>query len=458
MLKSIAMALTLVVSGGAPAQETASLDWAPCPGDKIGMECADLRVPVDWSKPEGRRITLKLGRLKATGRAEGSALVAYGGPGAPGIAYTEPIVDTWAGLRKRMHVVVWDTRGYGEQFGGRSTGLPCVWTRVPIPAAPRDDAEWGRLSDTNRGLAEACRHKDPELFANMSSADHARDMEAIRKALGDGGLNYYGASYAGFYGQAYARLFPGQVRTMVLDGTWNHSPADWGKEVEAMARSNERSLTRFFDWCATGGCRDVPRKWRSLVARADREPVRAADGVAYTGRDLRSFAVSSARQGRAAWPALAAAIRRAHGGDASAFLPARGARYPDQATGVTECTDWPRPASRSALDAMTARLRKAAPNAGAANTMATAGLACVGWPVPVTNPPAPLPKTLPPLLGAGAWGESDAVTRAMSTVPGSVTITHDGPGHTLYTSNPCARTHIDRYLTDKTLPPTPAKC
>ncbi|MFD2348938.1 alpha/beta hydrolase [Nonomuraea ferruginea] len=90
--------------------------------------------------------------------------------------------------------------------------------------------------------------------------------------------------------------------------------------------------------------------------------------------------------------------------------------------------------------------------------MATAGLACVGWPVPVTNPPAPLPKTLPPLLGAGAWGESDAVTRAMSTVPGSVTITHDGPGHTLYTSNPCARTHIDRYLTDKTLPPTPAKC
>src|SRR5690606_18934434 len=100
-----------------------------------------------------------------------------------------------------------------------STGLPCSWTRIPIAAVPRDDADFGRLSDTNRGYAEACRLKDPELFANMSSADHARDMEAIRKALGADKLNFYGASYAGFYGQAYARLFPDRVRTMVLDGT-----------------------------------------------------------------------------------------------------------------------------------------------------------------------------------------------------------------------------------------------
>ncbi|MFD2348939.1 hypothetical protein ACFSTC_05315 [Nonomuraea ferruginea] len=144
MLKSIAMALTLVFSGGAPAQETASLDWAACPGDKIGMECADLRVPVDWSKPEGRQITLKLGLAQGHRPGRGLRARRLRRPRRPpGIAYTEPIVDTWAGLRKRMHVVVWDTRGYGEQFRGRSTGLPCVWTRVPIPAAPRDDAEWG---------------------------------------------------------------------------------------------------------------------------------------------------------------------------------------------------------------------------------------------------------------------------------------------------------------------------
>jgi hypothetical protein len=43
-------------------------------------------------------------------------------------------------------------------------------------------------------------------------------------------------------------------------------------------------------------------------------------------------------------------------------------------------------------------------------------------------------------------------------VHGSVTITHDGPGHTLYGSNPCARDHINRYLTEATLPSSDTKC
>lgn len=460
MLTSLAMALLLAgTSVTAPAQRQAdALEWGPCPGDKIGMQCADLQVPADWKDPDGRRITLKLGRLKATGPSQGSVLVAYGGPGGPGIALTQSSPGIWAGLRKRMDVITWDTRGYGKQFGGLSTGLPCLWTRVPIPEFPRDDADFGRMSDTNRGLAEVCRQADPVLFANMSSADHARDMEAIRKALGGAPLNYYGASYAGFYGQAYARLFPDQVRTMVLDGTWNHSPTDWKREVEEMARSNERSLTRFFDWSAAHSRKDVPALFRALVARADRAPVPAAKNVAYTGRDLRYFAVTAAKQGQAAWPALADAIRKAHAGDASGFLPERGLRYADQATGVTECADWPRATGRKEVTATVARLRKVAPHAGAAAVMTTGTLLCVGWPVPVTNPPAPLPTTLPPLLGAGAWGESDAVSRAISRVPGSVTIAHDGPGHTLYPFNACARAHIDRYFTDKTLPAANTSC
>ncbi|GAA3020140.1 alpha/beta fold hydrolase [Streptosporangium longisporum] len=461
MMTSIVVALSLLGSGvqAGQAGQAEPLDWAPCPKDTSGMECADLRVPVDWSKPDGRKITLRLGRLKATGVSEGSVLVAYGGPGGPGISITRS-GNWWAGLRKRMDVVTWDTRGYGEQFGGLSTGLPCTWTRVPLPEFPRDDADFGRLSDTNRGYAEACRNKDPEFFANMSSADNARDMEAIRKALGSAGLNYYGASYAGFYGQDYARLFPAEVRTMVLDGTWNHATADWGAEMEKMARSNDKALGRFFDWCAAEGkCRDVRARWRGLVAGADRTPIPAKRaGIAYDGRDLQAFAISAARDGETAWPELARDVRGAIAGDASGFLPERGARYPDQSTGVTECLDWPRPANRAELDATIARLRRAAPDAGTANTLATGTLGCIGWPVPVTNPPAPLPKGLPPLLGAGAWDESDAVRRVVAQVPGSAVVRHEGPGHTLYVTNPCARGHIDRYLADRVLPAAGTTC
>ncbi|TMR95488.1 alpha/beta fold hydrolase, partial [Nonomuraea basaltis] len=367
------LATALLVPAAAPAAaETNSLEWQTCPNDKIGMDCADLQVPVDWQKPDGRKITLKLGRLRSTGTSEGSVLVAYGGPGGPGIALTQSVPNWWTDLRKRMDIVTWDTRGYGEQFQGLSTGLQCAWTRIPIPDLPRDDADFGRLSDTNRGYAEACRLKDPELFANMSSADHARDMDAIRKALGDDKLNYYGASYAGFYGQTYARLFPGRIRTMVLDGTWNHSATDWVRELEEMAKANERSMQRFFTWCATNGCQDVPGLWRTLIARADRTPIPTkVANVAYKARDLQSFALSRARQGSTAWPELAGAIRKAGKGDASDFVPARGARYPDQATGVTECTDWPRFANRQEAAATTSRLLRIAPNTGAANTLAS---------------------------------------------------------------------------------------
>ncbi|MGV9775835.1 alpha/beta fold hydrolase [Streptosporangium sp. NPDC003464] len=468
MLKSLATVVATLLAVGGPSTAAAATpaasgtplqEWRTCPDDKIGMECADLQVPVDWQKPGGRKITLKLGRLKATGTSEGSVLVAYGGPGGPGIAITQSVPGWWTGLRKRMDIVTWDTRGYGEQFRGLSTGLPCAWTRVPIPDVPEDDADFGRLSDTNRGYAEACRLKDPELFAHMTSADQARDMEAIRKALGGGRLNYYGASYAGFYGQAYARLFPGQVRTMVLDGTWNHSAADWPRELEEMARSNEEFMRRVFTWCAANDCRDVPGLWRKVIDRAERAPIpTTTPDVAYKARDLQSFALAMARQGTPGWPSLVRAIRKAAKGDASDFVPARGSRYPDQATGVTECADWPRYAGLKELTAATDRLRRIAPLTGSANTMASATLSCIGWPVPVTNPPAPLPAGLPPILGAGAWGESDAVQRALASVPGSVTIRHDGPGHTLYGDNPCARERIDRYLTDRTLPPPGTAC
>ncbi|MGA4988710.1 alpha/beta fold hydrolase [Nonomuraea bangladeshensis] len=459
MFTPLVLSLTLLGSGF-QTQQTPAFDWAACPGDKVGMACADLQVPVDWQKPDGRKITLKLGRLKATGVSEGSVLIAYGGPGAPGIAMTQEYAHWWANLRKRMDIVTWDTRGYGEQFGGLSTGLPCVWTRVPLPEFPADDADFGRLSDTNRGYAETCRNKDPELFANMSSADHARDMEAIRKALGESQLNFYGASYAGIYAQDYARLFPSKVRTMVIDGTISHVGDDWTAEMIETAKLNEKVFARFFDWCVgEGKCPGMPAQWRGLIAKAERSPIPVKSvGIAYTSGDLQALALGLAMRGKDNYPKLAAAIGKAVRGDASGFVPDRGARYPDQTTGVTECTDWPRAANRADLDKALARVREVAPNAGAANTLLTGTLACIGWPVTVTNPPAPLPKGLPPMLGAGAWRESDAVARVLKQVPGSATIHDDEPGHTLYGFNACARDHIDRYFTDRTLPAESTSC
>jgi len=463
-------ALVLVAADRAGAEPT-RLDWQPCPDapedDASGMECAALQVPVDWAEPDGRELTLQLGRLPSTGPepAAGSVLVAYGGPGGPGLAITRQNPGIFDELRRRMDVITWDTRGYGAQFGGTSTGLDCIWSRHPTPHLPADAAELDRLGRQNLGVGYPCRSRDPELFDHLSSADQARDMEAIRVALGEPELNFYGASYAGLYGQTYARLFPDRVRTLVLDGTFPHAVADWEKVLADQARRNEVTLGRFFAWCAEDrSCalhgRNPERTWRRVVARADREPLPATrDGVTYhyDGTDLRGLALGRARQKE--WPALARAIRSAERGDASGFLPEPpNSPYPDVPTGITECTDLPRFTDHERLTAVARRLERAAPNLGAAGTLLTNSLHCVGWPAPVSNPPEPLPAGLPPLLGAGAWDESDAIVPVLEQVPGSALIRHEDAGHTLYQFNECARRLIDAYFVELAVPERETVC
>ena len=46
----------------------------------------------------------------------------------------------------------------------------------------------------------------------------ARDLEAIRIALGEPKLDYLGYSYGTVVGATYAQMFPTTVRRMVLDG------------------------------------------------------------------------------------------------------------------------------------------------------------------------------------------------------------------------------------------------
>src|SRR5689334_19734737 len=70
--RALAPAITLVAVCQSPATATAregALSWGDCPGGggAMGMRCTTLRVPVDWSKPGGRTIELRLGRLAATG-------------------------------------------------------------------------------------------------------------------------------------------------------------------------------------------------------------------------------------------------------------------------------------------------------------------------------------------------------------------------------------------------------
>ncbi|MFI7061536.1 alpha/beta hydrolase [Kribbella sp. NPDC050124] len=215
-------------------------------------------------------------------------------------------------------------------------------------------------------------------------------------------------------------------------------------------------MIRFFDWCKCS-----PAQWQRLVAKANRTPIPApAAGTTYDGNDLRTLGLQLARRGPEAYPKLAEAIKQALAGDASGFMPARpNPPYPYTPTpGVVECTDWPRPANQRELHRQVRRMEAAAPYTGASGTIAYAMLSCVGWPVPVQNEPAALPRGLPPLLMVGNWSEYDSASRVIDQVPGSGSVYHDGPGHTLYMVNACARAKIDAYFADRVVPPRGTRC
>lgn len=441
-----------------PAQAPEELSWSACPGDTASeLRCADLPVAV---APGGtRKINLKVARLPATGTKRGTVMINFGGPQGDQIAIMRTRVQIFAKIRESMDVVTWDPRGYP---GLTTPALRCDWGFVRTPDLPKDQAAFDRLVAGNRARADKCRSTDPVLFDHMSSADDARDADAIRRALGEERMNFIGTSYGGSIAQAYARQFPQRVRTLYIDGTGNHAARNWQRELDAIARDYEGQMGRFFTWAGKKD-KGMERRWRALVAAADKQPIPAPKvNAAYDGAQLRMLAFQQVKRGPEKWEEVVANIAAAERGDASGFAVSEKYPYPGiPGGGVKECLDFPRATGLREVTRSIERLDTIAPSTGAAFPLAWhAPLSCAGWPAPVSNPPSPLPRKLPPMLGAGTWLDFAPTARVLRQVPGSRSITFDGPGHNLFAAmaNPCVIDHVSRYVTTGALPPRGATC
>jgi pimeloyl-ACP methyl ester carboxylesterase len=424
------------------------------------MHCAALAVPVDWARPGGRSLTLALARLPHTGptRRIGTVFAIPGGPGAPGIADLARAADSFSGLRERFDVVTFDPRNL-------LTALPPVCLQPgPVQVPPVDPVEFARLAAADEAVMERCRAADPELVDHLDSASVARDIEAVRGALGEPELSLIGSSYGGVPAVAYARLFPDRVRAVLLDGAGYHAAPS---EIDRVGYQNlEESFGRFVDWCAaTSECalhgEDVPALWQAVITAADQNPVPvpgAGPESAYSGLDLKFHAPIFFLG--AQWAEFADAVDRARHGDASGFAerfplpkqpfrPGPSAIHCQDGIGYTSYDEY-----REAWE----RAQLMSPNFASGSDPFR--LPCAGWRGPVANPPAPLPiGDLPPFLGVGSWTDATITEAAAGQVPGSVTVRYDGPGHVLYQSGiGCVIEHANRYLIDMRLPASGTVC
>ena len=349
-----------------------------------------------------------------------------GGPGTSGVADLRKRGGGFAQLRGWFDVV---------SFAPRNT-----WNLGVLPAdcfisgpwitVPEDRAAYRRLAERNRRAAEECRAHDPEFFDHLDSASVARDIEAIRAALGEERLSLLATSYGATSAATYARLFPGRVRALAIDGAAG-PVVDREEEARRQYQAIEEQFARFAAWCAdTPDCalhgRDVGAVWRELTAAADRSPVPVrGDRVAYSGFDLKTAALPDLQSpGQAPefvnWGRLARAIDAAVKGDASGFADnieqiTRSRKFPStRGMNATHCTDGRGFADYAEFRRLKALGERLSPHFADVNLWHALG--CVGWPAPVTNPPAPLPGDRLPDLVTGLDPARPLVYASLGTV------------------------------------------
>jgi pimeloyl-ACP methyl ester carboxylesterase len=475
----VVLGALLVARSSGTSSSASSLRWHSCgKGTPAAAQCAEMRVPVDYARPRGEKITLGLARVRATDPDEriGSLLFNPGGPGGeaaiPVLAAAGGVPVFTPEARRRFDIIGLDPRGVG-----RSTRIQCdpaIWNEA-VTLLPKTEAEYSALVDHNRRLGRSCAERTGRLINFLDANSQARDIEEVRKALGDGKVNYLGISYGSFLGTTYASMFPDRIRTMAIDGILDHSLSETTMLTNE-AITFESTLNRFIAWCdATTSCalhgRDAGAVVDKLLADADARPLPAPACVTsgacrtqVTGEDIRLnlqpklfFKDPIPDLGFPGWPGTAEDLARASDGDASAFSQPLAKTSDDGvfAGTIIACMEFPAE-SRTFTELQSKMLlgRTITPRVLGLSQTWTLVAGCIGWPVPASNPPKRLAvRDAPPILLVNSTHDpSDNYIWAhgvLAQLPSNaVLLTRDGDGHSSYFLRPNSQTvaAMERYL------------
>ncbi|WP_399937316.1 alpha/beta hydrolase [Streptomyces sp. BBFR25] len=295
-LAAAALTVTALPSSSSAAATTppGALKWGPCPEGAAAprLECATLRVPLDYRDPDGRRIEIAVSRLASEKPAQrrGVLLTNPGGPGGSGLLY--PAVLAASGLPQKV-LDSYDIIGFDPRGVGHSTPVTCNLTqeqqwRGNFPPYAHTAADVTREARPARKIAEQCgSSRTAWMLPHTTTANTARDMDRIRTALGEPKLSYLGASYGSYLGAVYTTLFPRRGDRIVLDS--NLGPG--GYDYTAMRLFARGLKDRFPDFAAFAvahpeyGLGTTPKQIRAkffeLAERLDAKPQQNVDGTAF---------------------------------------------------------------------------------------------------------------------------------------------------------------------------------
>jgi pimeloyl-ACP methyl ester carboxylesterase len=467
-----ALVVAVAFTGGtiapaAPATAAPTITWKPCGDpDPKEVDCGSIEVPLDWAKPNGQKITIGLARRKATGPGTriGAVLVDPGGPGGSGVELVRSFQPFTAKVSARFDTVGFDPRGINA-----STQLRCDGDLSAASDAakhPTSQAEFDKLARINRKLHDSCRKHSGKLASHVDNLNTARDMDAIRAALGEKKLTYVGYSYGSLMGQQYAELFPNRVRALVMDGNMDHSLRTAWEFMRTETAPIERGFVLFAKWCdSTKTCalygKNTKRVYAQLRQQAKAGTLVDADGNKIDFYELagNAFGVMSPQ----AWGELAKYFDDLSRGKAAKAVKVAGSIVNDPYPSIW-CSDWSYPVKNYAhYAALRKLLAWHFPNIQWSPYVDHA-LTCVNSGTKNTNPQQRLRiKGAPPLVMVGNVHDPATVyewNKAAARQSGAHLITYEGWGHTAYGwgVSPCVDAAVDAYLIDLKVPKRGLRC
>lgn len=297
---AVAMALLSAPATGSAAPPvvavaaSSTLDWQPCtdmafskwpvfPQLKQYFQCATLVRPLDRAKPRGAKVTLALVKLPASGTPEqrkGVLLWNPGGPGQSGVELSSVSFLLPEQVRRSFDFITWDPRGIGVS----TPAIKGPGCEIPKPARPATGrVKWKKVLQERipqvRRMNARCFEGNRSIIEHAGTLDNAYDMEAMREALGEEQINYWGLSYGTLLGSTYLQLFPEHVRAAVLDS--NMDPQMDLHDMIESAVAPDHSFGFFLE-----ANPETADQYYPVIRSLNREPLMLPNGEIYTRWDV----------------------------------------------------------------------------------------------------------------------------------------------------------------------------
>lgn len=468
----------------APGQTTTSKPaWGSCEqfvSDSYlpSAQCATLGVPIDDADPTGPQAQLAIIKIPASGRRIGSLLINPGGPGASAVDAAVNLSDALDGspIAEHFDLVGFDPRGVGystPQVRCRTDEEFDAWRRDPM--VDYSPAGVAHIEGIYKNLAQQCLNRMGKAFlSGVGTASAAKDMDAVRQALGEDQINYMGFSYGTQLGTAYVERFPGRVRTMVLDGAIDPEQDPIQSVVQQMG-GFQVAFTDYAADCATSPACPLgtdPAQWvnryHQLVNPLVTRPGPTSDprGLSYADAITGTFNALYTPQ---YWKYLTSGLlglARGSGADDLLLLADDYEGRDDDghysngqdAFNAIRCVDSPTSSDPAAWAEVDRQIRQRAPflSYGEFTGFAPRDL-CAFWPVPTTSIPheaAPAPAGSVVVVST----THDPATPYQAGVDlarqlGAPLITNDGTQHTVvFDGDSCIDDAVIRYFVDRVVP------